>query len=335
MDPITHGLASFALKRGSFPKVPRPVLVSMILAGTLADLDWFSGLFGPSVYLSWNGGSLHSLAGAVILALIVGLAIRFYAKSRGVLLSGVLWWLAPVCAALLHVGMDALLSNGVKLFWPASSQRVAFDWAPSFDLFVLILLTAGIFLPELFRLVSDEIGAKSKKPRGQVGAIIALILVAVYFGARGIMHASAVAMLAERTYSGEFARRAGAFPDSTSPFLWHGVVETESAIHLLPVPTGMRANFDPEDALHIHKPEPSSILDAAQKSEAARRFLSVARFPKATVQRETDGFSVEIHDLKYDALGQTSRVVNAEIHLNAAGQVTSAQLEWQGQRSKH
>ena len=334
MDPITHGLASFALKRGFFPRVPRPVLVSMILAGTLADLDWFSGLFAPSVYLSWNGGALHSLAGAVILAFVVSLAIRFYAKSRGVLLTGILWWLAPVCAALLHAGMDALLSTGVKLFWPFSSARVALDWAPSFDLWVLILLAAGFFLPELFRLVSDEIGAKSKKPRGQAGAITALVLIAAYFSARGMMHASAVAMLAERSYSGESARRAGAFPDSTSPFLWRGVVETESAIHLLSVPTGLRSNFDPEDALHIHKPEPSLILDAAQKSEAARRVMVAARFPKATVQRETDGFSVEIHDLKYDALGQTSRVVNAEIHLKAAGQVASAQLEWQGQPRK-
>src|SRR5262249_23174263 len=121
---------------------------------------------------------------------------------------------------------------------------------------------------------------------------------------------------------------------STSPFLWHGIVETDSAMHLLSVPTGPAGKFDPENALHIHKPEPSPILDAAQKSEAARHFLAVARFPKATVLRETDGFSVEIRDLKYEALGQTSRAVEAEINLNAAGQVTFAGLEWQGQPHK-
>jgi membrane-bound metal-dependent hydrolase YbcI (DUF457 family) len=335
VDPITHGLASFALKRGFFPKVPRPVLVSMILSGMLADLDWFSGLFGPAAYLAWNGGALHSLATAVLLSFGVSLAIRFYVNSRGVLLSGVLWWLAPICAALLHVGMDTLLSTGVKLFWPFSSGRVALDWAPNFDLWVFILLAAGIFLPELFRLVTEEIGAKSKKPRGQVGAIIALTLVAAYFGARGMMHATAVSMLAERSYSGESARRAAAFPDSTSPFHWHGVVETESAIHLLSVPTGLRANFDPEDAVHLHKPEPSPILDTAQKSEAARRFLLAARFPKATVQRETDGFSVELRDLKYDTLGQTSSAVEVKINLNAAGQITFAQLQWHGEPRKH
>jgi inner membrane protein len=334
VDPITHGLASFALKRGFFPKVSRPVLISIVLAGTLADLDWMSGLFGPSAYLTWYAGALHSLPGAAILALAVSAAIRFYAKSRGVLLAGVLWWVAPLSAALLHVGMDALVPAGVKLLWPFSSTRVALDWAPNFDLWILILLAAGIVLPELFRLVTDEIGAKSKKPRGQAGAVAALVLVAAYLGARGMLHASAVAMLMERSYTGESARRAAAFPDSASPFLWHGIVETESAIHLLSVPAGLSGRFDPEGALHIHKPEPSTILDAAQKSEAARRFLSVARFPKATILRETDGFSVELRDMKYDALGQTSRVVEAEINLNASGQVTFAQLEWQGQPRK-
>jgi len=306
----------------------------MLLAGTLADLDWLSGLVGPSAYLRWNGGAFHSTVGAVVLAFIVSVAIRAYAKSRGVLLSGALWWTAPICAALLHVGMDALLSIGVKLFWPLASTRVALDWVPSFDLWILILLAACIFVPELFRLVSDEIGAKSKKPRGQAGAVLAFALIAGYLVLRGTMHANAVLMIMQRSYAGESARRGAAFPDSMSPFVWHALIETESALHLVQVSTGPAANFDPENAVHLHKPEPSAILDAAQKTDAARQFLASARFPKATVQKETEGFSVELRDLKYDALGQTSRAVEAEINLNAAGQVTFAQLEWQGQPHK-
>ncbi len=334
MDPLTHGLTSFALKRAFFPKAERPVLISMLFAGTLSDLDWLSSLFGPSAFLKWNLGPLHSVAGAVIVAFVAILAMRAYARSRGLLLTGALWWIAPVCAALLHVGMDALLSTGVKLFWPFSSMPVALDWAPNFDLWILVFLAAGILLPELFRLVSDEIGAKSRKPRGQAGAIIALALVAAYFILRGTLHANAALMIMQRSYAGESARRGAAFPDSISPFTWHGLVETESALHLVRVPTGPMASFDPENAVHIHKPEPSAILDAAQKTDAARQFLAIARFPKATVQKETEGFSVELRDLKYDALAQASRAVEAEINLSAAGQPTSAHLEWQEQR-KH
>jgi membrane-bound metal-dependent hydrolase YbcI (DUF457 family) len=333
MDPITHGLASFALQRGFFPKVSRPVLTSMVLAGTLADLDWFTSLFGPAVYFKWGHGPLHSILAAVVLAFLVSFAIRFYAKSRGIL-SGVLWWLAPLCAAFLHVGMDAMLSAGAQLFWPLSPKRVSLDWAPGFDLWALGLLTAGLLLPELFRLVSDEIGAKSKKPRGQGGAILAFVLLAVYFIARGVMHTGAEAVLLGRSYAGESARRAAAFPDSTSPFLWHGVVETESAMHLLNVSTGPLTKFDPEDALLIHKPEASPMLDAAQKTEPAQQFLKFASFPKATVTRETDGYSVEIRDLKYAALGETSNAVEVNVDLNLGGQPAFAHLEWQNKPRK-
>jgi len=334
MDPLTHGLASLALKRGFFSKVPRPVLISMIFAGTLADLDCLSGLFRPSAFLSWSGGPLHSIAGAIAIGFLVSILVRTYAKSRGLILSGVLWWLAPICAALLHIGMDTLLSAGVILLWPISAKRIALDWAPSFDLWILILLVIGIFLPDLFRLVSDEIGAKSKKPRGQGGAIATIVLITAYIVVRGMLHASATMTMLERSYAGESPRRVAAFADSMSPFLWHGIVETESALHLVRVPAGRPANFDPESAVHIHKPEPSPILDAAQKTDAAKRFLATARFPKATVQRETEGFSVELRDLKYDALGQDSRAIVAEINLNSAGQVTLAVLDWRGQPHK-
>ncbi len=252
----------------------------MLLAGTFADLDWFSEAFGPAAFQKWHGGPLHSILGALLAALAISFAVRAYAKSRGVSLTGMLWWLAPVCAALLHVAMDALLSSGVQLFWPASSQRFALDWAPDIDLWLLILLLAGLFLPELFRLVGDEIGAKSKKPRGQAGAIIAFILIAAYFGARGVMHTSAVAMLRERSYMGESARRAAAFPDSTSPVLWHGVVETDSAIHLVLVPTGQFTKFDPEDALHIHKPEAPPFSMQLRGPKRQNSFLRLRAFPK-------------------------------------------------------
>ena len=335
MDPLTHGLASFALQRAFFTKVQRPVLISMLLAGTLVDLDWLTILLGPSAYLKWNGGPLHSIVGSLLVALLVSAVLRAYAKSRGVLIQGILWLLAPACAALLHVGMDSMLSSGIKLFWPISAARIALDWAPGFDLWILAFLALGILLPELFRLVTDEIGAKSKKPRGQTGAILALAIVAAYFVARGFLHGNATLMIMQRSYAGESPRRGAAFPDSTSPFQWHAIIETESALHLLQVSTGPLGSFDPENAIHVHKPEASRILDAAQKTVAVQQFLAVARFPKATVQRETEGFSVEIRDLKYDALSQTAHSVEANINLTQTGQVTFSQLEWQGQPRKN
>ena len=39
MDPVTHGLASYALARAAFPRASRTTLVAVVLAGTVADLD--------------------------------------------------------------------------------------------------------------------------------------------------------------------------------------------------------------------------------------------------------------------------------------------------------
>src|SRR5215475_15272806 len=118
----------------------------MIAAGTLADLDWVTVLVGPSAYLKWRGGPLHSILGAIVISLLISLAMRAYAKKRGIVLAGFHWLFAPVCAGLLHVAMDSLLSGGVALAWPISATRIALDWAPDFDLWLLTLLLLGILL---------------------------------------------------------------------------------------------------------------------------------------------------------------------------------------------
>jgi len=95
----------------------------------------------------------------------------------------------------------------------------------------------------------------------------------------------------ERSYTGESAR-AAAFADSMSPFLG---MESSNGIcaPYRPSPVGAARQFRSGNRGSIHKPEPSPILDAALRTDAQRSSLLTARFPKATVQRETDGYSVE------------------------------------------
>ena len=79
----------------------------------------------------------------------------------------------------------------------------------------------------------------------------------------------------------------------------------------------------------LRKPEPSAILSAAQSSPAAITFLKSARFPKATVQKETEGYSVEIQDLKNQATEEKNRTIFAEVNLDENERVVSAELQWQ------
>lgn len=337
MDPLTHVLASYALKRGFFPRASRAVTLAMLFAGTLADADWLSYYFGPQAFLRWHSSYFDSLLFAAVPSLLFA-ALAFLAtklssnfKFSFAFLGG------PLCAALLHVFVDACQSSGVSPFWPFRQTRVALDWLPNFDPWILLILLAAILLPELFLLVSREIGARARRPRGRAGALAGLAVLLVYAGARATLHSNAISLLQSVPYQGEWPRRLAAFPDSVSPLSWHAIVETPSALHLLDVSVSPGAFFNPDGAQNIHKPEPSAELAAAQKTEVAQEFLTFARFPKATIEKETTeerttGYLVELHDLRFVALGQTLGAIQAEINLDAAGRVTFAELEWEKQK---
>src|SRR3989442_3149942 len=85
MDPVTHGLSSYALSRACFPRAPRLAVAAIVLVGTLADLDYLSSLFGPTAFLAAHRTFTHSLAGTLLIAALVAgiyvlLGRRFEAK---------------------------------------------------------------------------------------------------------------------------------------------------------------------------------------------------------------------------------------------------------------
>jgi membrane-bound metal-dependent hydrolase YbcI (DUF457 family) len=352
VDIVTHGLASLAIARGFFPRAGQRAMASAVLAGTIANLDWLSNYFGPSAFLRWHGSYTHSTLAAVLISaafLSIPLAASFWgglgidvALSKGEAIPNdpsemrrlalrsipVAVFAAPLGAALLHIAMDACQSSGVALIWPFSPKRFAADWLPGIDPWILTILLACIALPELFHLVSSEIGAKAKKPRGQTGAIVGLALVLVYVGARATLHSNVIALMQSRTFHGETPRRASAFPEPLSPLTWHGVVETESALNEIDVETGSASNFDPDSSLRLFKPEPSPALEAARNTVAARRFLAAAQIPKASMEKTEAGYVVVLRDLRYAAAGETQHEIAALIELDLNNKVTSQELVW-------
>ena len=329
MDAFIHGLASLALQRAFFPRAAWRTIFAIIFAGVIADIDWFTAGFGPGAYLHWHRTATHSIAFVVLLAI---LALLFSRTLRTDQRSSA-WlgfaWLPIAAAATLHILMDLLQADAFTPFWPFSAKTFSFDVAPFIDPWLIVILVAAILFPELVRLVSDEIGARAKRPRGRNGAIAGLFFALFYFGLRALFHGNAIASLEARTIAGEMPRRVAAFPDSASPFLWHSVVETESALHLTTMRSmGGEVSYA-AGITTLRKPEPSAILSAAQSSPAAITFLKSARFPKATVQKETEGYSVEIQDLKNQATEEKNRTIFAEVNLDENERVVSAELQWQ------
>jgi membrane-bound metal-dependent hydrolase YbcI (DUF457 family) len=299
--------------------------VVIVLAGAVADVDWFTAAVGPARYLQWHLAATHSFISVAVIALVFW--ALFHVKRGRAGWRPFSWWAVGV-AAVLHLALDGCQSDGIALFWPFSSHRFALDLLPYLEPWLLTILVASILLPELFRLVSEEIGSRSKAPRGQNGAIAGFVFAALYLGLRVLLHANAVASLKAHTIAGETPHRAAAFPDSTSPFLWHSVVETESTLNLVIVRSaGGDASFA-SGVTTWHKPEPSPVLAAAQNSPAAIMFLKFVRFPKATVEKETEGYSVEIQDLKDQAVESKSRSIFVDIRLDKNSNVVSSELLW-------
>lgn len=325
MDIPTHALTSFALARGFFPRRGWPVVAGMLIAGTIADLDQLSMLFGPAAYLAAHRTWTHSILATLVIVAIAA-AVTFYLnKTKAIPRLAIL--AAAFVAAAAHILMDLFQSAGETLLWPFSSTRFAADYLPRIDPWILAFLLAGILLPELFRLVSSEIGAKDKTPRGRNGALVALVLILVYISARGVLHGDATGVLDAHSYRGESPRRLGAFPDALSLFTWHGIVETQSLVCLAGVPVHSASEFDAEAANCQHKPEPSPALDMAQKTVTAEKFLQSARFPRAMVEKTQDGYEVTIRSLR-DVVQQDSHGVAARIVLDAKPRVFSEELVW-------
>ena len=329
MDAVTHGLASYALARAVFPRASLVTLVGAILAGTIADVDGLSAQFGPAAYLAWQRTYMHSLAAAICIALIVTvgvlLALRHKAQREP---AGEIFLLAAG-ASLLHVGMDILQNENVEALWPFRAQRYSADLLAHFDLWILLILLAGVLLPRLFALVTEEIGAKSRAPRGRVGAIIALAAVTMYAGARYVLHGNALGMMEAHTYRGEAARKLAAFAEPGSPLRWRGVVETERALRDLEVNLGAGASFDANAGFVSYKPEMSPALEAAQKTGVARRFVQAIQFPKANVEKTSAGYRVEIRDFVNQRDPRSGSRVMAVVETDPTGNVTSQELVWE------
>ena len=342
MDPLTHALASYTLKRGAFPRLARPATIAMVVAGTVADIDLLSAHVGPSAYITWSRTFCHSLVAAVVFSLLAAVPFSFWRQeapaqttrgrynfgSRGGV--GVVF-VAALAAAVLHLLFDVCQAQGVELLWPFTRRRFALDWVAHLDLLILGILIAALALPKLAGLVSDEIGAKSKGPRGRGAAVAALAAVVLYVCFRAALHSAAITALDSRTYRGEAPLRVAAFPETNVLLTWSGVVETERAIREVAVPSFSAGSFDPDSARTIYKPEPSPALDAALKTATARRFIAYARFPRASIEKTPDGYRVRLQTYAFDPDFR----IQAVIEVSSSAEILGESLSYDfGARSR-
>lgn len=329
MEPVTHALTSIALGRAGLNKITRAATPMLLVSSLIADVDWVTRLAGAAAFLHGHRTATHSLAGTAVIVAAVAAASWFAGRKYPKFAVGIIPALA-ICAvgAGTHLLLDLLNGYGVKLLWPFRAKWFAWDLADSMDSWILFFLLAGLLIPELFRLVLEEIGSKPKRHGRQRGAIVSLVCVAGFIAWRASAHQQAVALLDSREYRGQTPLVVAAFATPSNPFLWSGIVETDNAVINLEVPLGLGRAFDPYLADVHFKPDPSVTLKNAVASSTAIEFLNFARFPLASVQPQGDGFQVRLRDLRFESERAGQRGMIAVIDLNAQSLVVGERLEF-------
>jgi inner membrane protein len=323
VEILTHALIALILARAGQKLLPRYGAAMLVVAGVAADLDFLSYLGGPSAYLRFHRGVLHSVLGSLLLVCALALVFWFVgrrraAKNPALNLPRLSFRSAVVvcgAGAVAHVLFDLASGIGVQLLWPFHEKWSGWDLVSTLDPWVLVVLVLGLALPEVLRLVSEEIGEQKGGPRGRLAAIVTVFLLLIYFGARAGLHSRAVDELNAREYHGVPALSAGAFPSSISPLDWRGVVSTDNDIEVMEVSLAPGFGFDPDRAVRYYKPENSAAIGVAQNTSAAKIFLHYARFPLASLEREDEGYRFTLRDLRFAAgdSGAENIIVRAEL----------------------
>jgi inner membrane protein len=329
MEPVTHALASVSLGRAGLGRVTRLATPMLLVSGLAADLDWVSYPAGAPAFLEWRRTASHSLLGTAVISVCVALGFWLWGRRREGPAPVRLLPALAVCTAGagLHVLLDLTNGAGVQLLWPFSPRWFAWDLAEAVDPGLLAILLVGLLVPGLLNLISEEVGARGRRRPSGRGAVVALSLVTLYIGGRALQHERADALLEAHTYREEAPIRVGAFPTS-SPLLWRGVVESETALYQVEVPMLPGATFDPRTARTQFKPENTQALEKAAATEAGRAFLAFARFPLARVRPAENGVEVLIRDLREASVTPNATEIVAVITLNARGEISSDSLRF-------
>jgi membrane-bound metal-dependent hydrolase YbcI (DUF457 family) len=339
MQLITYLLISLALARALRDRLPRFGTALLVIAGMAADLDYASYFFGPAVFLRFHRTVLHSLVGTVAMCGVVAGACCFLdgARKKNEAESGAkrvgfgTALVVCVAGAAVHIVLDLASGIGVRLWWPFGEGWQSWDLLTGFDIWILLLLAAGLSLPHLGRLVSDEIGERKRGTPGHFAAVLTLVLIVVYLGGREILHARAIGLLQSRDYHGQPPEKAGAFPASSSnPFAWRGLVSTPDAIEELSISLLPGAVFDPDRAVPHYKPDQAPIAGTVQNTRDGRLFLSYARFPLALIEADETGSEVTLRDLRFPAGDISIENVILDVQLGANSQITGEQLRFAG-----
>jgi inner membrane protein len=333
MEPVTHLLTGACLSRTGFNRKTTLATLTMTLAAEASDLDVFAYFGGSSFGFAHHRGFTHTVWGIPIVAAIT-LAFVYalnwlWRKWRDprrpatapaiVAPRWKLLYLFACIAGFSHLLLDFTNQYGVRLFWPFINHWYSWDIVFIVEPIILLMLISALIFPALFGLVSSEVGARQKGPRGRGWAIAALMGMVLVWGIRDYEHRRAIAALNSLDYQGAQAIRVAAMPYHTNPFIWNGLVETEGFYETVRV-NSLTPEVDPNGhALTYYKTEQTDELRKAQASYTGRVYMDWSQWPLLEAQRQDlndRGTRVVFRDLRFIYPEQRGSALGAFVQLD-------------------
>ena len=359
MEPLTHFLTGACISRAA--KLNRKTLLATttcVLAAEAADLDVLWYFKGPIRGFAHHRGITHTFVGVpFVAAFVIGFVYLLWLIKRrrppkpagaatGPPLPPTPRWgllyLFAVIAGLSHILLDFTNNYGVRPFEPFSYKWYSWDIVFIFEPLLYVFFFLGLAMPGLFALINEEIGAR-RKPRGRIGATIALVLMVALWGFRDYHHRRAIAALNARLYHGADPLRVSAFPYYLNPFKWYGVAETQDFFERVIVDS-QTPEVDPAARSETrYKYEETPVTQAAKQTRLGQVYLDWAQYPMLEVEQvegrtlDVDfagtGYLVRFFDLRFDYpdLGGGRRSLGARVLLDKNLQEVA---EWFGTRSQ-
>jgi membrane-bound metal-dependent hydrolase YbcI (DUF457 family) len=346
MDNLTHTLFAATLARTPLGRAGRGTTAALIIASNLPDIDIVTTAGGAVSYLRWHRGPTHGPIGMIGLGLVtaalVSLAYRYVGPlkrppedlagagstdstdSHGAdtaprVASFAMLAIVSTIGVVMHVLMDLPTSYGVRALSPFSWRWFAVDWMPIVDIWLLIVLGAGLVF-----------GRRSPAAK-RWNATIVLMLMAVNYGVRAAAHHQALvaaprllgptmpppcdpaappprvidswprppiampALPAGKRCVVEIA----ALPDFTTPFSWRLIAQMSNAYELYQIDLldpRYRSSASSGEVFWRHVRRYPNIWTPAVEQAAStvlgRVFLGFSRFPAARSVVDAQGVTI-------------------------------------------
>lgn len=300
MDPIGHFLIGSAVFAMAPNEAGAAVATAVLVSAEAPDIDivvrWFKG---HPAYLRHHRGPTHGPIGVLLLCTLIALVLALFTATD----FGTLWSWA-LAGALSHVIFDVTNNYGTQALWPFNRTRLALDWSPVVDVWLMALIGGGWLVHWLLP------GA----PRQTIFAVV-WGLITLYYATRWYLHRRAGALVVQRFAAalppGAPGVQYSVHPLFLSLYTWRYVVQEEERFLTGLVCLRRGVVTPPTAARHVR----DAVINASLQSTMLDIFLEFARHPRADYTVDSFGqYTVRWTDMRFEVDGFSP--FTAEVYLD-------------------